>query len=150
MDGLNTAASGMAIVSLAIQLVGSVREIRRFLRSISQAPEELKRLIDLLEQLELILEQVGMLVQRQRGNTRLGESGVLASVLKAVNTCESKLAVLEGVVEATKQAAAASNRTARTLGSLKLTCRKKDAREIEQQLHDAVNLLSLTMVANLT
>lgn len=150
MDGLSTAASGMAAVSLAIQLVGSVREIRHFLRRISEAPEELKRLIDLLEQLELILEQVGMLVQRQRVNTRLGESGILATVLKAVNTCESKLAVLEGIVKTTKQAAAASDRAARTLGSLKLACRKRDVREIEQQLHDAVNLLSLTMMANLT
>jgi len=51
MDGLSTAASGIAVVSLAIQLVDSVREIRRFLRDLSEAPKELKRLVDLLEQL---------------------------------------------------------------------------------------------------
>lgn len=151
MDGLSAAASGIAVVSLAIQLVESVREMRRFLRSVSEAPEELKRLLDLLEQLELILEQVGMLVQQQQeGNARLEASGVMASVMRAINTCESKLAMLEGVVEVTKQSSAKSSRVTKTMGSFRLACKKKDIREIEQQLHDAVALLGLSMMANLT
>ena len=66
MDGLSAAASGIAFVSLVIQLVDSVRGIRRFLQKFSDAPKELKRLIDLLEQLELILENIGMLINRQK------------------------------------------------------------------------------------
>jgi hypothetical protein len=93
MDGLSAAASGFAVVSLAVQLVGSVRQIRQFLRSISEAPEELRRLMDLLEELELILEQVGILVQSQRRNSTLWETGVLTSVLKAANSCQIKLAM---------------------------------------------------------
>lgn len=151
MDGLSAAASGIAVVSLAVQLVGSVRDIRQFLHSISDAPEELKRLIDLLKQLELILEQVGMIVQRQGRNAKPGEmGGVLTSVLRAVNICESKLTLLEGVVQTTKQLSTTSDRASRTLGSLKLACKKKDVREIEQQLNDAVNSLSLAMMVNLT
>ena len=150
MDGLSAAASGIAVVSLALQLVGSVREIHRFLHSRSDAPEELKRLLDLLEQLEFILEQVGKLVQTQRGNRRLEESGVLKSVIRAISTCESKLAMLEGVVEATKRVSADSSRARRTLASIKLACKKNDIREMEQKLNEAVNLLGLTMMANLT
>jgi hypothetical protein len=150
MDGLSAAASGFAVVSLAVQLVGSVRQIREFLHSISEAPEELRRLMDLLEELELILEQVGILVQRQRGNSTLWETGVLTSVLKAANSCQIKLATLEGVVEATKKAFAASSRTTRALGSFKLACKRKDLREIESQLHNAASLLSLSMMADLT
>jgi hypothetical protein len=150
MDGLSAAASGIAVVSLALQLVGSVREIRHFLHSISEAPEELKRLIDLLEQLELILEQVGMLAQRQRGNVGLADAGLFVSVLRAIKTCETKLAMLEDVVEATKEASASSNRVTKTLGSFKLASREKNIRGIEQQLNEAVNLLNLTMMANLT
>lgn len=149
MDGLSAAASGIAVVSLAIQLVDSVREMRRFLRSISEASEELKRLIDLLEQLEMILEQVGMLVQRQHENTRLEADGVIASVSRAIKTCESKLAKLEEIVEATKNTSATS-RAAKMLGSIRLACKKKDIREMEQQVHEAVSLLSVTMMANLT
>jgi hypothetical protein len=140
----------MDAVPLVIRLAGSARELRRFLHSISEAPGESRRLIDLLEQLEFILEQVGMLAERELGNTRLGESGILASVLKAVNSCECKLAMLEAVVETTKKALTDSNRATRTLGSLKLACRKKDMQGIEQQLNEAVNLLSLTMMVNLT
>jgi hypothetical protein len=149
MDGLSAAASGIAVVSLALQLVGSVRDIRRFLHDMSEASEELKRMMDLLEQLEIILEQVGLLVQRQRGNGRLEETGVMTSVSRAIVTCEKKLTLLEGVVEAT-QKASANSRVAKTLGSFKLACHKKDIRSFEQQLSEAVNLLSLTMMANLT
>ncbi|PMD20159.1 hypothetical protein NA56DRAFT_186417 [Hyaloscypha hepaticicola] len=150
MDGLSAAASGIAVVSLALQLVSSVRDIRRFLHSMSEAPEELKRLMDLLEQLEFVLEQVGLLAKRERGNTRLEGTSMMASVLRAITTCQKKLELLEGVVKATKDVKASSNRATRALGSFKLVCKKTDIRWIEQQLNEAVNLLSLTMMANLT
>ena len=140
----------MDVVPLAIQLVGSVRHMRRFLHSVSQAPGELKRLIDLLEQLELILEQVGMLVQRQQENTKAIDSGMVASVLRATKTCEDKLTSLEGIAEASKSASATSSRATRALGSFRLVYKKKELEEIEQQVYEAVNLLTLTMMANLT
>lgn len=150
MDGLSAAASGFAVASLAVQLVGSVREIRRFLQSISDAPEELRRLIDLLEQLELILGHVGVLVRRQRGNSRCAENGILSSVSRAINTCQSRLTMLEGVVQSTKQASAASNRAAKVLGSFNLARKRRDIQGIENQLRDAVNLLNLTLLSNLS
>jgi hypothetical protein len=150
MDGLSAAASGIAVVSLAIQLVGSVREIRRFLHSVSEAPTDLRGLLDLLEQLELILEQVGMLLERQGRNTRLEETGVSISVWRAINTCQRKLAVLEVLVDEAKRASAASSRATRAIGSFKFACRKKDIQGFENQVHGAMNLLSLTMMANLT
>jgi hypothetical protein len=150
MDGLSAAASGIAVVSLALQLVSSVREIRRFLHSILKAPEELKRLIDLLEQLELILEQVSFLVQKQQVNAGLWNTRAMTSVLRAIHTCERKLEMLEAVVEATKKASTNSNRAAQKLGGFKLACRKENIRGIERQINEAVNLLGLTMIANLT
>jgi hypothetical protein len=140
----------MDAVVLSIQLAGSVHRLRRFLNTITEGPNELKRLLELLEQLEFILEQIGGLVKRQRGNVSLGETGVLTSVLRAVSTCESKLAMLEGVVEATKQVSAPSSRITSTFGSLKLACKKTDIQNIEHQLRDSVNFLSLTIMANLT
>ena len=149
MDGLSAAASGIAVVLLAIQLVDSVREIRRFLRNLSDASRELKRVVDLLEQLELIFQQVVMLVQKQE-NARLGKTDVLMNVLRAIRTCETKLAMFENFVQATKQASSTTNQLTRTIGSLKLACRNRDIQEFESQLHDAITLLTLTMVANLT
>jgi len=60
------------------------------------------------------------------------------------------LTLLEGVVKATKDVSPNANLATRTLGSFKLVCKKTDVRWIEQQLNEAINLLSLTMMANLT
>jgi hypothetical protein len=150
MDGLSVAASGMAVVSLAIQLIGSVQEIRRFLRNISGAPKELRRLFDLLEQLELISENIGALVERQKRHSAPGDIDVSGSVLRAMETCESKLKMLIDVLDVAKKTAIAPNKATRTLGSFKLACKKKDIEGVENQLRDAIGLLNLTMTTNLT
>ncbi|KAE9365956.1 hypothetical protein N431DRAFT_385949 [Stipitochalara longipes BDJ] len=136
MDGLSAAASGIAVVSLAIQLVDSVREIRRFLRDVSEAPKELKRLIDLLEQLELILENIAALVDRQKQGAAQTDIDLSGSILRAMETCESKLKMLEDVT--------------RTFGSFRLACKKRDIEDFERQLHDAISMLNLAMTTNLT
>jgi hypothetical protein len=117
MDGLSAAASGIAVVSLTVQLVDSVREIRRFLRDVSEAPKELRRLIDLLDQLELILENIGALVERQQKHTSETDIDVSKSILKAMKTCESKLKILEDVVEVAKKTSSATNKAIRSFGS---------------------------------
>ena len=73
-----------------------------------------------------------------------------ANVLRAINTCHRKLAILEDIVEASKQASATSNRTEKTIRSFKLACKKMDIQEFEKQVYDAMDILSLPMVANLT
>ncbi|KAH8743361.1 hypothetical protein F5882DRAFT_446616 [Hyaloscypha sp. PMI_1271] len=149
MDPFSATASGIAVVSLAIQLVDYVRQIQRFLRSVSEAPKELKRLIDLLEQLELILESIGALIDRQQRQS--GSSATVSeTVLRAMKACENTLERLESIVNAAKKASDAKNKAARSLGSFRLSCKKKDIEDFERQLHDAVSLLNLTMTTNLT
>jgi hypothetical protein len=150
MDGLSAAASGIAVVSLAIQLVDSVREIRRFLRDVSEAPKELKRLMDLLEQLELILENIGALVERQQQGATQTDVDMSGSIMRAMKTCESKLKMLEDVVETAKKTTTASSKATRTFGSFRLAFKKRDIEDFEKQLHDAISLLNLTMTTNLT
>lgn len=149
MDGLSAAASGMAIISLAIQLADSVGGIQRLLRNVSEAPKELNRLIDLLEQLKVILEHIRALIERQRGQTSDRNNGVSATVWRAMKTCECKLAVLKSIVEAAKTASTATNKATRALGSLRLIFKKKDIDRFEIQLHDAVMILNLTITTNL-
>ncbi|KAF8863947.1 hypothetical protein BDZ45DRAFT_72684 [Acephala macrosclerotiorum] len=150
MDGLSAAASGIAVVSLAIQLVDSIRGIQRFLRSIADAPEELSRLIELLEQLELILEGVGKLVENQRTQQGRLDIDVSPSILKAVQTCQKTLTKLEGLIAKVKQASEAQNRAARSFGRFRLACKKEDVEEFEVQLHRAVSNLNLAMTMNLS
>jgi hypothetical protein len=150
MDGLSAAASGIAVVSLAIQLVDSVRQIQRFLRNVSEAPKELRRLINLLEQLELILESIGELINRQQRQNAVEDVAVSDTVLRAMKTCENTVKGLAGIVDVARKSAEAKNKATKTLGSLRLSCKKKDIEEFERQLHEAVSLLNLTITTNLT
>lgn len=150
MDGLSAAASGIAVVSLAIQLVGAVRDIQRFLRNVSEAPKELRRLIELLEQLELILESIGTVVDRQRRQSGDADTAVSEPVLRAMRSCENLLAKLGNVVDAARKSDDARFKATRSLGSLRLVCKKRDIEDLERQLHDAISMLNLTMTTNLT
>jgi cob(I)alamin adenosyltransferase len=150
MDPFSAAASGIAVVSLAIQLVDSVREIQRFLRNVSEAPKELKRLLDLLEHLELILENIGAQMAKQQRNSIDLDDTTITSVQKAMKMCEDKLLVLEGFVKRAKKASEARNKATRAVGAFKLACKKKDIEEFESQLQQAIHVLNLTMTINLT
>jgi hypothetical protein len=137
MDGLSEAASGIAVVSLAIQLVDSVREIRRFFRTLKDAPEELGRLLDLLEHMELMLEHIGKLVDR--------DGDISPSVLKAIQTCDNALKELDALIQKAKGNSSTQSRLKRSLGFFRLACKKEEVEEIENQLDRAVNHLNMAM-----
>ena len=54
MDGISSA---LAAVSLAIQLGGTVNQIRKFLRNVQNAPIEIARLVSLLDHLHTCVDQ---------------------------------------------------------------------------------------------
>jgi uncharacterized protein YoxC len=103
MDGLSAAASGIAVISLALQLVDSVRQIQRFLRKVSEAPKELRRLIELLEQLELILESIGELINKQQQQGGNQDVAVSETVLRAMKTCENTVKGLASTVDGARK-----------------------------------------------
>ncbi|PMD18547.1 hypothetical protein NA56DRAFT_240309 [Hyaloscypha hepaticicola] len=137
MDGLSAAASGIAVASLAIQLVDSVREIRRFFRTLKDAPEELTRLLDLLEHMELMLDNIGKLVEP--------ESDISPSMLKAIQTCEKALNKLAALIQKVKRDSSAQSPLKKSLGFFKLACKKEEVEEIERQLDRAVSNLNMVM-----
>jgi hypothetical protein len=65
MDGLSVAASGMAVVSLAIQLIQATQNIRDFFKDFVGAPEEVRRLEQDLVQLASILQDVQVVTEMQ-------------------------------------------------------------------------------------
>jgi hypothetical protein len=137
MDGLSAAASGIAVVSLAIQLVDSVREIHRFFRTLKDAPEELGRLLDLLEHMELMLENIGKLVDP--------DSDISPNVLKAIQTCERALSKLGALIQKVKRNSRAESPLKRSLGFFRLVCKKEEIEEIERQLDRAASNLNMVM-----
>jgi hypothetical protein len=137
MDGLSAVASGMGVASLAIQLVDSVREIRRFFRALKDAPEELSRLLDLLDHMELMLGYIVKLVDP--------DSDISPSVLKAIQTCEKALNKLYVLIQKVKRNSTAQTPLKRSLGFFRLVCKKQEVEEIEKQLDRAVSNLNMVM-----
>lgn len=87
MEALGAGASCFDVISLVIQLVETVRDVRRFLQSVSEAPGALKRLIDQLEQLELILESIKSIVERPRIQNGGQETVFSAHIFRAMRLC---------------------------------------------------------------
>lgn len=149
MDGLSAFANGIAVVSLAIQLDDTVRDIQGFLKLVSEAPKELKWLLELREQLELILEGVGSMVQMQnyQAGTRTQDGLAMTSLLKALNNCSTDVEPLNKLVKAAKSVSDGS-RFERAIGSLKLACKAIDIEDFEARTQNDLMVLTVAMTIN--
>lgn len=58
MDGLSGAASGMAVVSLALQLGGSIKQIYDFWDSVTDAPDDIRAITTDLSLLASVLTEI--------------------------------------------------------------------------------------------
>ena len=67
---------------------------------VREALKELKRLLELLDQLEIILESIGTLIQNQNAQYPAGDSAIPANVLRAIQTCADKVSTLESAISA--------------------------------------------------
>jgi uncharacterized protein YoxC len=128
MDPLSVAVSGIAVVSLAIQLVDQIREINRFLRDVDKAPKELSRLVVLLNQLHCLLDGITAVLQRLRLVDE--DIDVSAIILVALQGFDVQIKTLDEIVRS-----ACTMHGSRTWLSLKLASKKRDIKEIEKPLH---------------
>ena len=93
---MEVAGSVVAVVSLGIQLVGTVKKASRFIQSIRDAPEELSNLGSTLEQLHLMLKKVTDLIEQQGRCENFPSSTDLLEC--AVRNCESNVTKLDRLV----------------------------------------------------
>lgn len=105
---MDVASGVIAVVSLGIQLAESVQKIRKFLRGIKEAPEELQRLIAKIDLLHDIFSYVNALIEQQRDMpSHHGLIPLFAGALRAcetsVNRLESELARVQGLSNGPKE-----------------------------------------------
>ena len=147
MDPLSTVASGFAVISLAFQLTGTVQDIHRLLRGISDAPKELERLVDILEQLHCILDGIRVLQLKQENQD--GIPDMHPSVIGALESCQSQLKLLECIVDKFRDNSKRSRKAFRMWASLKLTLKKRDVDEFENRIKQAINILQMAMTMDM-
>ena len=144
MDGVSGA---FAVVSLAIQLVDSVQEARSFIKDVQNAPNELVRLAETLDQLNSVLNYVRNLLEQQLLALRL--PGTPTFILDALQDCARKIEPLKRVVEEARVSAKQQRRAQRAWASTKLASKKEDLQQLERQLRDAKSDLQLAITGNL-
>jgi hypothetical protein len=80
MEGLAVGASGIAIISIAIQLTDSLIKFSDFIESVQEAPEDVEFILSELRVLSLILEDV----QLQPLNANSNGKNVLNSLQRQI------------------------------------------------------------------
>ncbi|KAI9794722.1 MAG: hypothetical protein M1833_007379 [Piccolia ochrophora] len=146
MDGLSGAGSGIAVLTLAIQLASSVQNVQRFFRGVTNAPKEVERLVDLLGLLELTLDGIKDLLEGQ--TQRYGVPDPSPAIPRALGMCRQHVGLLEAIVDKAKLCCGKPNTRRRTWASLKLALKKRDMDDFERQLQQAFSTLHMTLTIN--
>ena len=146
MEGLSGAASAIALVTLAVQLVDTVQEISKFLKNAQDAPKEVLRLLETLEQLQSTLDNVRQLIDQQFLVLRLPGSPVF--ITKAMENCERQIKALETVVFKAKRSLGHQHLVRRTWSSIKVVAKKQDIEDIQCRLRDAKMDLQFALSSN--
>ena len=143
MDGV---ASAFAVVSLAIQLVETGEKISKFLTSVQDAPNEVVKMGQTLDQLNSTLKQVSSLLEQQYLTLRLPGSSI--HIMNALQNCEKRIRTLDGVIQIAKTNMDHRNRLYRSWTAMKLVLKKEEIREMQTQLRDAEAGLQTAMLSN--
>ena len=143
MDGVSSA---FAVVSLAIQLVETGEKISKFLTSVRDAPSEVSKLGQTVDQLNSTLKQVSYLLEQQYLVLRLPGSPVF--ITNALEHCEKRIKTLEDVILKVKTAMNHRNHVHRSWAAIKFVWKKEDFREMQNQLLEAEAGLRTAMLNN--
>ena len=143
---MEVAASGIAVASIAIQLLNSTNTLSTFIRGVKDAPQELLRVASHLDLLGGILQIVVDLLDQQA----LLEDQLIAvpeSLHKSLQRCEESIVPLRKIVDR-YLSSQASNRLRRLQADFKAALKAGDVRILEIRLQQEIEILNLALVAN--
>jgi hypothetical protein len=130
MDGLSAAASGIAVVSLAIQLAESVKKLHDFWESVKDAPKHFCAIQTDLRLLSTILEKI----DREEDLS----DPYIRDVLK---NCEGQVASLVTTVSVK-----AESRRTRAWATVKAAFKKEKVGEFKSCLQETMSTLRLALM----
>ena len=139
--------TALAVISLAVQLIGTVQSISEYLRTIHDTPSELFALIETLDQIQSNLNQVHYLIEQQFSNRCLPGSPVF--ILNALRTCERRVKTLENLVDEIRESLGDRHLMKRTWASLNMRMKKARIQELQSQLNDSMSGLQFAVSNNI-
>jgi len=130
MAELGIIASGMGIVSLAIQIGDSVLRLKNFLESVKEAPEEIRYLIEEIQTLGLVLSELAV------------DSALVTipSVGKCMEFCSRSAEILAGIAKELDKDIGKKRR----IGGIKVVLKKGEIEKLRERLRSAQFMLMLS------
>ena len=125
MDGLSAAASGMAVVSLAVQMAESFKKAHDFWSSIKDAPEDIRIISQDLRLLSSILAQAAKELQHIEPDDVL---------IAAMEGCSSKVRSLTSIMDEIEAGLTARKTRQRRWTSFKAVLKKDRIAEYQVSL----------------
>lgn len=141
MEGLSAAGGVFAVVSIAIDLVETIEKIRHFVQKAIDAPTQWQSLIRELELLQLLLQGVKAISERE---ACYGATVSSEAIRLAVINCDVEVKSLQAYIQST-QSVVGKGKVARTLGAVKFAFKDGDIKDLENDLHHVVSNLHVAM-----
>ena len=144
MDGLSAAGGVLAVVSLATQLVDTIQEIRHFVQKVADAPTQWQSLIRELDFLQLLLQGVKAIGDRE---ACYGATVFSDIIRRVVINCDVEVKRLHTYIRSI-QSVVGKGKAARAFGAVKLAFKDRDIKDFENDLHHAASTLNVAMTLN--
>jgi heme exporter protein D len=150
MEVLSGVASGMAVVSLSMQLVQSIGAIKTFIRDVKGASKELERLIESLDRLSALLNGVSQMAERQSAlsDQRLPVS--LDIIFRYLKSCETSLSGLQESMDKYKRSDPGIPAMTKWKGDIRFSFGKKEIAVLEARIQQEIGYLHMAMNLNST
>jgi hypothetical protein len=148
MDGLSAATGIAGVISLAIQLGQTAITLVKFFDTISDAPNEVIRLRDLLRLIYATSSGVRNALECQRrlhGGTVAGAE----DICDALTVCQRKLALIQDLLDKTENVQCGRTLVSRSWAKFRLAGKKDTISEFERQLGQGLDVLNVLLTANL-
>jgi hypothetical protein len=149
MDALSGVASGMAVVSLTVQLLQSANTIKTFVRDVKGASKELERLAELLECLSALLIDVRDIMERQ---TSLQHCPLPAqTIFNCLKSCENSFDLMQEITTRYERRQGSHASTLRKLkDDIKFGFKIQDIIGLENRIQRDINNLNTALGTNAT
>ena len=143
---MDVASGVFATVAIGIELIETIQKARKFLKGIRDAPQEISRLAQKVDQLYLTIENVNAVIEQQK--TIIGLSYSVDLLENALQSCHSSVTELDQVVKDFRARLVRQQKTRRVWSAIAATVRKDDVERMQSRIQEAMSFLTTALVTN--
>lgn len=139
MDGLSAGASGIAVVSIAIQLAESIKTFSDFIGSIQEAPEDIQSILSELHDLSLTLNNIHL---------HHSMSNINSSAQTVLKNLQRKITAFMTLANKYKPGLDSKSRRRRKWNAIKVVFKHEKFKKLRESLNETKITLSLALLSS--